>query len=227
MVSKLIITQIVEYWELFLDLFFPRIKIQNLLTAQSLAKIHQSRALDLSPKYTALDTVIVASDYDLIKPILIRFKYHFEKHLAADLGLILYQKVAQKLELGELALPDFITFVPGDRKRVAVRGFNSPQLLAEILAQKLHIKCLPIFLKPKSTAAQAQQDRAKRLQNFDDQVFTLKDTEAELDLSVIRQVWLIDDVIATGTTVRHLSKLLKKRYPQIVVSIIALARTEA
>jgi len=218
-------SKLLQFWEIFLDLFFPRTQIADLIPIQSQIQIDEAPALDLSSTYTKLDTVIVASDYELIKPVLIRFKYHFEKYLAADLGYILYQKVNQKLQQKELILPDFITFVPGDKKRVAARGFNSPELLAKILSKKLALKSMDIFLKSKTTVAQAKQDRSQRLQNLN-QVFELKPSN-QLDLNQIKHIWLIDDVIATGTTVSLLSELLKSKYPQILITTIVLARTEA
>ena len=211
-------------WETFLDLFFPRTKLKSVLSESVLKQIQETQALDLSDQYTNLDSLIVASDYALIKPLLIRFKYHFEKYLAQDLGQILYQKLFQKIDLGELILPDLITFVPGDKKRVAARGFNSPELLAKYLGQKFKLPLKSLFLKPKSTIAQAKLNRLERLNNLE-KSFVLNIPD-KLEMSKIKQIWLIDDVIATGTTVKNLTALVKLKYPQIQITTVVLARTE-
>ena len=211
-------------WETFLDLFFPRAKLKSVLSENILKQIRETPALDLSHQYANLDSLIVASDYALIKPLLIRFKYHFEKYLAQDLGQILYQKLSQKIDLGELILPDLITFAPGDKKRVGARGFNSPELLAKYLSQKFKLPLKSLFLKPKSTIAQAKLNRLERLNNLE-KSFVL-DIPDKLEMSKIKQIWLIDDVIATGTTVKNLTALVKLQYPQIQITTVVLARTE-
>jgi predicted amidophosphoribosyltransferase len=116
-----------------------------------------------------------------------------------------------------------ITFVPPDPKRFSQRGFNSPEILATHLAQKLNLPVLALFKKKNHTKAQAGMSKIERLQNLDD-VFELDVGADKIDLNKIKYLWLVDDVIASGTTVEKLIQVLYKSFPGIEVTVIVLAR---
>ena len=212
-------------WELILDLFFPRFEIKDLTTNSNWHEIESQSAIDVTQNYDFQNyvRVIAATDYDKIKTVIYRFKYRFEKYLGSKLAQILVSKVGNLLNANELLLPDLITFVPPDPKRLAQRGFNSPEILARYLGQKLNFPVEAVFEKKNHTKAQAGMNKIERLQNLDD-VFELGSEIKNVDLTKIKYLWLIDDVIASGTTVEKLIQVLNTSFPRIEVTVIVLAR---
>ena len=213
------------FWEFFLDLFFPRYKIKDLLFGPIWQEIEEEFAIEVTNNYdfNSHVRVIAVTDYHKIKTIIYRFKYRFERYLGPKLAEILAIKVGDLLSSNDLFLPDLITFVPPDPKRFTQRGFNSPEILATHLGQKLSLLVLALFKKKNHTKAQAGMSKIERLQNLGD-VFELDKEMVKIDLNKVKYLWLVDDVIASGTTVDKLIQVLHKSFPDIEVTVLVLAR---
>jgi len=213
------------FWDFCLDLVFPRYEIKQLLSASVWQQVEDEVAIEVTHNYSFNHNVrvITVVDYDRIKTVIYRFKYRFEQYLGSKLAQIMVTKVGDLLNASELLLPDLITFVPPDPKRFAQRGFNSPEILARHLGQKLNLPVLALFKKKNHTKAQAGMSKIERLQNLDD-IFDLDVDIERIDLNKIRYLWLVDDVIASGTTVEKLIQLLHMSFPGIEVTVIVLAR---
>lgn len=212
-------------WEFFLDLFFPRLEIKDLTSNSNWHEIESQAATEVTQNYDFQNhvRVIAVTDYHKIKSIIYRFKYRYERYLGSKLAQILVSKVEYLLNANKLLLPDLITFVPPDPKRFAQRGFNSPEILASYLGQKLGLPVETVFEKKNHTKAQAGMSKIERLQNLDS-VFELDTRVKKVDLNKIKYLWLVDDVIASGTTVEKLIQVLHMSFPGIEVTVIVLAR---
>lgn len=115
------------------------------------------------------------------------------------------------LELSEAVLAskaqkrvDVLVAVPLARKRLAERGFNQAELLAEALARRCGIAHRRGALqRVRETAPQVGQDREARMKNLRD-VF-----QAPADLAGLR-VAVVDDVMTTGATLESIARALRK-----------------
>jgi len=219
-----------KIWEILLDCIFPRKSINQIVGWHNSNILNTKTAKDVSQNYNKDEfynsKVIVATDYKLIKTAIYNFKYLHHQYLGETLGQLLSQKVAKSINSGELELADLITFVPADPKRLKIRGFNSPQVLAHNLAKELKLESVGIFEKIKHTKAQAGLSKSQRLENLDG-VFKLNlDTQTQTKLAKAKSIYLVDDVIASGQTVSKLNKILFEYYPKLMIINIALARNE-
>lgn len=105
----------------------------------------------------------------------------------------------------ELPPPDRIVPVPMHPRRLAQRGFNQAEVLASVLGGKLVIGCEEILNREKDTTPQTILGRRERIKNLQG-AFGLKE-----GMKVKGQViWLIDDVVTTGTTIDECAHILKK-----------------
>ncbi|WP_375752173.1 ComF family protein [Vibrio sp. HN007] len=125
-----------------------------------------------------------------------QLKYSNNYKIAYDLTALLAQQIGNP---APTLLP-----VPLHWKRLAQRGYNQSEVLANFLAQ--HLPNSPtverdIFLRSKSTPPQQglrYEDRQRNLEG----AFKLN------RLPKSNHVAIIDDVVTTGSTVRHLCNLL-------------------
>lgn len=153
---------------------------------------------------TNLDGLIAMTSFDgPIKMLItdIKYSYYFdEMHtLAVLFGHYLRQSSPTSLKSGVL-VP-----VPIHREKQWERGFNQSELLAKELSQMLHLpydpKCL---VKRRKTPSQAGLDRQERLKN----VANAFETRSPLLPS--STIFLVDDVVTTGSTLSACAKSLKK-----------------
>ncbi|MEF8799237.1 MAG: ComF family protein, partial [Candidatus Bipolaricaulota bacterium] len=126
-------------------------------------------------------------------------KYEGEKALAKGLAPLLARG-----ESGEfLERVDAITFVPLSREKLADRGFNQAELLAQSLARDRGIPSFQTLIKERATKPQAELGREERLVNVRGSFTYRKRVDYE-------SVMLVDDVFTTGATVDECSKVLKE-----------------
>lgn len=142
------------------------------------------------------DNLVCVGDYTFPYDILLhKFKYKGHYWLAAALARLLSDNIKQ-------ASPVLLA-VPMHWQRRLVRGFNHSALLAQNLADQLHVDCQSQRLKRiRSTRQQQGLTRKDRLSN-------LKGAFAVTG-SLPEHVALVDDVVTTGATLCELSKLLRQ-----------------
>ncbi len=98
--------------------------------------------------------------------------------------------------------PELITCVPLHWRRHWQRGFNQSELLSSALARQLSVSHDGrLFQRIRYTAPQQGMNRAERLRNLR-HAFRLQ------QIPNVQHVAIVDDVMTTGSTVRHLSNLL-------------------
>lgn len=171
-----------------------------------------------------LDGIFAASyyKYSLVSRAIHAYKYRFLATLSLPLGSLL----ADALRQSTLPLPDIILPVPLHKRRLRFRGFNQSELLAEIVSQTL-VPGLEItllrncLLRPRYTKPQMKtHSRDERLANLRG-AFALA-TGSEKFIRD-KNIWIIDDVATTGTTLEECALLLKKHGAHNVFGIV-LAR---
>jgi len=173
---------------------------------------------------SALDGIFVASYYrDSLLPHAIHtLKYRF----IPDIALPLSQFLSRALLKTDLSLPDVLIPVPLHRRRLKFRGFNQSELLARGLAQTLtpglEIPLLTdVLLRTRYTRPQMKTDsREERLANLKNAFAIASGKE---DAIAGKNLWLIDDVATTGTTLEECATVLKAHGARSVFGIV-LAR---
>lgn len=124
-----------------------------------------------------------------------QFKYQKKFWFAKNLARLLANNIDQPAPI--------ITGVPLHWQRYIRRGFNQSELLAHYLAKQspnsIHLK--QAFIRTRSTPAQQGLSKEQRQVNLH-QAFQLS------RIPKASHVAIVDDVVTTGCTVRHLCKLL-------------------
>jgi ComF family protein len=212
-------------WGYILDLFVPRqnlnfSSIHNYLTEDEIAEQSEFfKILDKSHK-PYLESILAAANLenDLISDLVNRSKFGLEYAIAAEFANLIIQKTKQS---NDIPLPDLIYFVPADPARKLKRGYHLPELIAKSISQKIGVECAQLVEKPKSTTQQTLLDRKQRLVNLKNQ-FRLKDP-LPLNLGNLTNIWLIDDITTTGTTLSETAKVIKSQYPFLKIYGLVVA----
>jgi ComF family protein len=134
--------------------------------------------------------------------------------LAVARGLI---REAASLAPG--ASPELVIPVPLHPRRLRARGFNPAALLARSLARELRAPFDPVALRRViDTPSQTGLDRRQRRNNVRG-AFSVRE-RARLPA----RVWLVDDVVTTGSTLSEAARVLRRDGARTVVGVCA-ART--
>ncbi|MCG4452451.1 ComF family protein [Pseudomonas sp. MMS21-TM103] len=154
-----------------------------------------------------------------VDSLITRFKHQAKWPLGRLLGELLSQHLLHSFAEG-LARPDLLLPVPLAERRQRLRGFNQAALLAQWLAEQLHLPLQQHWLQRViDTPAQQQLDAATRKRNLR-RAFALAPKSQVSGLHLA----LIDDVLTTGATAESLARLLKQA-GAARVDIYCLART--
>lgn len=161
-----------------------------------------------------LDGIFILGDYknEVLKKIIWEYKYNFIKDLSVILASLFVEKYGRYLDQDY-----FLTAVPISGKRLRFRGFNQADLLAEEISKKTGIKYLNKTLaRIKNTQNQMELSRIRRMDNVSNAFSS--DVLAES-----KKIYLVDDVVTTGSTLEECAKVLKKQGAQEVWGVV-LAR---
>lgn len=155
--------------------------------------------------------------HDLVQAI----KYDFQKEKIKTLATLFYSSTEfQKVNFNEF---DLLTFVPLSKQRQNWRGFNHGKLITKEIAEKFNKPFLQILDKTKNTKSQIDLSREERLKNLQN----LFEVKKDLPIEIFSQnILLIDDICSTGSTLIQCAKALKKKFPNVEVYGMALARGE-
>jgi predicted amidophosphoribosyltransferase len=102
----------------------------------------------------------------------------------------------------------FLVPVPSRKEITRIRGFVPAELLAKKLANELRNQGLPVEFKPLVRLTRVVQDQAGLSRQARDQnlVGAMKAIAPSIDAN--RQIWMVDDVITTGASLRELQRSL-------------------
>lgn len=135
-------------------------------------------------------------------------------------GLIqkeLFIKIIEQLDNEAIMLVP----VPLYKSKLKRRGYNQAQLLAQGLSKKLNIPTIDMLVRVKNTSSQVGLDQKKRKTNVSG-AFSIAPNSFQYPPAG-RRVFLIDDVLTTGSTLLEAANVLKRSGAKKVWGI-ALAR---
>ena len=148
----------------------------------------------------------------------VQFKFYGEPGLAAPLAALLPAApgVASALSLADMAIP-----LPLSSERLAERGYNPAQLLAQHCTPAHVPVRLDLLLRTRDTPPQHNLPRAQRLRNVRG-VYAVEPLRAA-DLAG-RRVVLIDDVMTTGASLFEAARTVRSAGAAHITAL-ALGRT--
>lgn len=161
--------------------------------------------------------------------LLSRFKFNSDLVAGKLLGELLANELRTSFYLGQTShsskpgLPDWMIPIPLHWRRHLSRGFNQARVLADSLADTLHIPVADGLIKRnKATQAQRQLRRNERSKNVK-HAFTLASRRAGTTIEG-QNFAVVDDIVTTGSTAEAVAELLKQ-HGAAAVDIWAVART--
>lgn len=139
------------------------------------------------------------------KSSLSNFKYKGRREFADFYADKLYEHFTPLLSGLKL---NAIIPVPIHPKRLASRGYNQAELIAEALSKKSGLITISDYLvRTKNTEAQKNLDPTSRRKNLQN-AFTINSNSKYYDIP-LQNVLLIDDIYTTGSTADACAKVLK------------------
>ena len=153
----------------------------------------------------------------MTQSLIAHFKQGGNIELGEALGLLLYRHLQEKINNGMSV--DLIVPVPVYFKVQQQRGFNQAEVIAKILAKQWSIPIDITFCSQvNAVSPQKGLNLKQRKSNLINSFIINK------DVSHIRHLILVDDIVTTGATVDYLSGLFKKGGVQ-KITVASLART--
>lgn len=143
----------------------------------------------------------------VVRSAIHRFKYQAERSLL--------EALLEMVDLGSVRCCEAVTWVPITRQRLLHRGYDHAQMIAQEVAVRLDVPCLPLLRRVKETARQVGLDLDQRRANLAD-AFTA-------NRPLPHRVIVVDDVFTTGATADACAYALKSGGAS-KVDIITLAR---
>lgn len=158
-----------------------------------------------SKKYT-IDGCFSAISYNkTAQKIIYNFKYApFVSDLKNTLSSLFYESIIQNENFIRESLKDNFILVPIPlfSARLQKRGYNHSEILAKTLSKKLKMPVINILKRIKDTKTQFKLSKLEREENIKD-VF-------EVVEQVRTNIFLVDDIVTTGATLKEATKALKK-----------------
>ena len=140
----------------------------------------------------------------IIRKALIKLKYKFAYELANELSR--YASDFMKKNINALPKDAILTPVPLHARRQKWRGFNQAEEIGKLIAQNLGWEFRKgIVIRKNPTKPQTELKRSQRKKNILG-AFSLKPNHQLLSTNYI----IFDDVATTGSTLREVTKVLKR-----------------
>ncbi|MEM9185365.1 MAG: double zinc ribbon domain-containing protein [Planctomycetota bacterium] len=161
------------------------------------------------------DEAIAAGEYGgLLRSLTLRAKDASEEAVALSLGELMWRRSAERLR--EIA-PDAVASVPMHWRRRLARRTNAPELMAEVIADRLGVPFAPRLIeRVRATRRQPTLARSQRLPN----VRAAFRAGWGHQLKAARIV-LVDDILTTGATCSEAARSLKRAGAAQVVVVVA------
>jgi len=162
-----------------------------------------------------LDGVVYGSVFEgILREAIHVFKYEGVKELVTPLSQLLAQRFRETgLDFGRVSLIP----VPLSKRKELERGFNQAGLLAEAVGKKLGFGVLTgVLIKTKDTVSQTALKEEERKENVKGSF----DFVGEKRLVKGKVLWLVDDVMTTGSTLNECARVLKKAGAKAVWGLV-------
>jgi competence protein ComFC len=174
----------------------------------------------------AHDGIFAALRYDdpRVARVIHLFKYRFIRDLGTPLGTLLGSALLQS----ELPFPDALLPVPLHPRRERWRGWNQSDILAEALHKSFPEDIAPPLIRNRlirtrhTTPQMSIRDKTLRKENMENafQVSTTDANDGDSFDIVGKNLWIIDDVAASGATIAACAKVLKEHGAREVSGIV-------
>lgn len=150
-----------------------------------------------------------------LRKLIHRFKFSGHRRLAHPLACLLEEAYRQRPNPFS---PSCLLPVPSHPRRRRKRGFDQTLLLTRTLARKLDLPVFPGLCRSRPTLPQFGLDLKARRKNVRN-AFRLRQARRLSGADLV----LVDDILTTGSTVREISKVLKRdgRAGRILVLTVA------
>lgn len=147
--------------------------------------------------------------------------HHYKYNSVTELAKYLVPLMSETLKEHMLPL-DIITYTPLFRKRLAERGYNQSEILAQGIGKNLKIDVENLLTKRKSTKRQVILKGKKRRENLKG-VFKLR-SKNNAFRHVLRikgmNILIIDDITTTGATLNECAKVLKEAGANMIWGLV-------
>lgn len=148
-----------------------------------------------------------------LRDLLLDYKFHASLYLASLFAELLFEASSC------LPKPDMLIAVPMYHAHLNRRGFNQAHEISRLLAKKAGFKySTKLLYRKKMVKAQEELTAAERKINLADSFY------ASDNVAKYPKIWLIDDIMTTGSTLRECARQLKKA-GAIDVSVLFVGRT--
>ena len=156
-----------------------------------------------------LPDIISLFDYtnELVKKLIWHLKYRNKTSLAKIFAAAIYDRIVPELEeletMNNFENPILVP-IPLSKNRLKERGYNQSELLVDELAKLTNLEALVCLEKIKETPTQVSiKNREKRLANLSSCFIPIK-----IEKIKDRNIFVVDDVTTTGTTIEEARKTL-------------------
>lgn len=139
-----------------------------------------------------------------------QLKYHKSFQLAEGIGAYMAAYLIQN----QWPIPDLIIPIPISSLRKWQRGFNHSQIIAEAMGKILDVPVKMLLKRQNRSTSQAALNKEERIK-MNKGTYQLKRSPHLADQSLL----LIDDVMTTGTTLRHCADVLDQACPQSIQAL--------
>lgn len=136
-----------------------------------------------------------------------------------ELGVYFGKKIGENLKfMNDFKTVDAIIPVPLHHKKEFIRGYNQSEVLSLGICEILNI---PIdkntIQRTKHSTSQTKKSRFQRWDNVNE-IFKIKEK-----INAYKHIVLVDDVITTGSTLESIIQAIRKKNPDILISVVTLA----
>jgi len=159
-----------------------------------------------SARPNAGSKIIVAFGYSkIVRQMILSMKYRNMRSSVAVLGTALAERIIQETTISDQKI-DLISWAPTTARRKLERGHDHAEILARFVAKELQVQCRGV-LRRLTDQPQTGRTRQQRLIG-----------PRFISRPINNQcVVVIDDVVTTGTTLRHASQALYKGGAELVI----------
>src|SRR3989344_6206152 len=162
-------------------------------------------------KKHTIDGVFSSISYKgVAKKLIIKFKYDpYLSGLKKVLSELFYEVIIQKEEFHKVldSKKSLLVPVPLYSSRERKRGYNHAFILAQELSKSLNLPTVKILKRIKNTKTQVNLGKEERRRNLKD-AFAI-DSRFKGEIKA-KQIFLVDDVFTTGSTLLSAGKVLKR-----------------
>ncbi len=147
--------------------------------------------------------------------ILFNLKYKNKPELGVYFGKAIGETLKQSHNYKHI---DALIPVPLHHKKEFIRGYNQSEVLAVGIAEKMAVPMdKATIIRTKHSESQTKKSRFQRWDNVNE-IFRISDKIMEY-----RHIVLVDDVITTGSTLESIIQAIRKKNPDLLISVVTLA----